>query len=225
MKTMNSAVVTEAKPTELGRSARKRAAILDAARDLFLQRGYGGTSMDDVAARAGVSKQTVYKNFADKQRLFTEVITSDVGQVDDSTQAQMAAMPDTDDVPGDLRVFARWHLTHVMQPSRLRLRRMLIGEADRFPELAQTWYASGPEQSCAEFARWFTTWGRRGLLRVPDPLLAAQHFNWLVLSIPLNKAMAYPVDEPLFTEAELHHYADEAVRVFLAAYGVPDPRT
>ena len=159
---MNSVVVIEAKPADLGRSARKRAAILDAARDLFLQRGYGGTSMDDVAARAGVSKQTVYKNFADKQRLFTKVITSDVGQVDDSTQAQMAAMPDTDDVPGDLRVFARWHLTHVMQPSRLRLRRMLIGEADRFPELAQTWYASGPEQSCAEFARWFTTWGRRG---------------------------------------------------------------
>jgi hypothetical protein len=60
---------------------------------------------------------------------------------------------------------------------------------------------------------------------VPDPLLAAQHFNWLVLSIPLNKAMAYPVDEPLFTEAELNHYADEAVRVFLTAYGVPDPRT
>jgi hypothetical protein len=46
-----------------------------------------------------------------------------------------------------------------------------------------------------------------------------------VLSIPLNKAMAYPVDEPLFTEAELNHYADEAVRVFLTAYGVPDPRT
>ena len=82
----------------VGRSARKRAAILDAARDLFLQRGYGGTSMDDVAARAAVSKQTVYKNFADKQRLFIEVITSDVGPVEDSTRAQMAAMPDSADV-------------------------------------------------------------------------------------------------------------------------------
>jgi len=209
--------------SDVGRSARKRAAILDAARALFLQRGYGGTSMDDVAARAAVSKQTVYKNFADKQRLFTDVITSDVGVVEDSTRAQMNAMPDSGDVPGDLRAFARRHLADVMAPSRLRLRRMLIGEAERFPELARAWYASGPEQSAKEFARWFVAWDRRGLLRVPDPELAAQQFNWLVLSIPLNKAMAYAVDAPLFTEAELNHYADEAVRVFLAAYGARPP--
>ena len=50
-------------------------------------------------------------------------------------------------------------------------------------------------------------------------MLAAQHFNWLILSIPVNKAMAYPSDQPLFTPAELDHFADEAVRVFLAAYG------
>lgn len=53
-----------------------------------------------------------------------------------------------------------------------------------------------------------------------DPVLAAQYVNWLVLSIPLNKAMAYATDEPLFTAAELDAYADEAVRIFLAAYAV-----
>ena len=215
-----SAVTSEPEAVELGRSARKRAAILAAAHQLFLQKGYAGTSMDDVAARAAVSKQTVYKNFADKQRLFTEVITSDVGRLEDATQAQMAAMPDSTDLAADLRAFARWHLADVMQPGRLRLRRMLIGEAERFPELAQAWYASGPERSSNEFAGWFAAWDRRGLLRVPDPLLAGQHFNWLVLSIPLNKAMAYATDEPLFTSAELDHYADEAVRVFLAAHAV-----
>ena len=204
---------------ELGRSARKRAAILEAARALFLQRGYAGTSMDDVAARAAVSKQTVYKHFADKQGLFVEVITSDVGRDEESAEAQMAAMPESDDLPGDLRVFARWHLADVMQPARLRLRRMLIGEAERFPELARAWYATGPERSCAEFARWFTAWQRRGLLRASDPMLAAQEFNWLVLSIPLNRAMAYASDEPLYSAAALDAYADEAVRVFLAAYG------
>ena len=210
---------------DTGRSARKRAAILGAAHALFLQKGYAGTSMDDVAARAAVSKQTVYKHFADKQRLFTEVITSDVGRTEDTTEAQMAAMPDSTDVAADLRTFARWHLADVMQPGRLRLRRMLIGEAERFPELAQAWYATGPERSFAEFARWFAAWDRRGLLRVPDPMLAAQHFNWLVLSIPLNKAMAYATDEPLFTPAELDRYADEAVRVFLAAYAADPTRT
>jgi TetR/AcrR family transcriptional repressor of mexJK operon len=216
-----SAVTVEPDP---GRSARKRAAIIATAHDLFLQKGYAGTSMDDVAARAAVSKQTVYKNFVDKQRLFTEVITSDVGRLEESTLTQMAAMPDSTDLAADLRRFARWHLAEVMQPNRLRLRRMLIGEAERFPELARAWYAAGPERSATEFAGWIAAWDRRGLLAAPDPDLAGQHLNWLVLSIPLNRAMAYATDEPLFTPAELDHYADEAVRVFLAAYGVPGVR-
>src|SRR5437868_81719 len=54
-----------------GRSARKRRAIMEAATTLFLRNGYQGTSMDDIAAAAAVSKQTVYKNFGDKGRLFT----------------------------------------------------------------------------------------------------------------------------------------------------------
>jgi TetR/AcrR family transcriptional regulator, mexJK operon transcriptional repressor len=219
---VSSALDTHSDAADRGRSSRKRIAILDAARDLFLHKGYAGTSMDDVAARAAVSKQTVYKNFADKQRLFTEVITTDVGRVGAATQARISAMPDSTNVAADLKEFARWHLADVMQPARLRLRRTLIGEAERFPELAQAWYASGPEQSVAEFARWFSAWDARRLLRTPDPVLAAQYFNWLVLSIPLNKAMAYATDEPLFTAAELDAYSDEAVRIFLAAYAVPD---
>ncbi len=51
-----------------------------------------------------------------------------------------------------------------------------------------------------------------------DPLLAAQHFNWLILSVPLNKAMFHGSGAD-FTPGELERYADEGVRVFLAAYG------
>jgi AcrR family transcriptional regulator len=204
-----------------GRSARKRRAIVDAARTLFLRNGYAGTSMDDIAALAEVSKQTVYKHFADKQQLFTDLIGADIAHVEGSTHALVEAMPDSQNVEQDLRVFARRHLTDVMQPHLLRMRRILIGEADRFPDLAQAWYDNGPERSYAMFARWFEALDRRGLLRVDDPLLAAQHFNWLILSIPLNKAMACRLDEPLYTQPELDHYADQAVRVFLAAYGAP----
>jgi TetR/AcrR family transcriptional regulator, mexJK operon transcriptional repressor len=158
-------------------SIRKRRAILDAARTLFLRKGYAGTSMDEVAALARVSKQTVYKNFADKQRLFTEFIGSDIAQVKGSTHVLIEAMPNTQNLEQDLRMFARQHLADVMQPHLLQLRRVLIGEADRFPELARTWYENGPERSFAIFARWFTALDRRGLLRTPDPMLAAQHFN------------------------------------------------
>lgn len=201
-----------------GPSTRKRRAILEAARDLFLDNGFSGTSMDDVAARAGTSKQTVYAHFGDKPTLFSAMVTEDVGQVDEPGHPLAATMGQSTDLERDLREFARWHLALVTQPHLVRLRRMLIGEAERFPELAEAWYRNGPERSYELFATWFTELDRRGLLHTPDPLLAAQTFNWLVLSTPLNRAMSLPVAAPP-PEEELHRYADEAVRVFLASYG------
>lgn len=207
-----------ADPVELSRSALKRRDILDASRELFLQHGYLGTSMDDVASLAKVSKQTVYKHFGDKRRMFVELLTGDMGRADAAVAALAEAVPGSQDLETDLRAFARAYLIAVMQPHLIRLRRVVIGEAERFPELAAAWYASGPAAAYATFARWFEVLDERGLLRVDEPVLAAQHFNWLVLSIPLNEAMAHPVDNSHPARRELHRYADEGVRVFLAAY-------
>ena len=201
------------------RSARKQQVILDAARELFLQHGYLGTSMDAIAARAKVSKQTVYKHFGDKRRMFVELLTGDMDSADAAVAELAEAVPASQDLPADLRAFARAYLAAVMQPHLIRLRRIVIGEAERFPELAEAWYAGGPAQAYAMFAEWFEVLDRRGLLRVDDPVLAAQHFNWLVLSVPLNEAMARPNDDSLRDEESLNRYADEAVRVFLTAYG------
>lgn len=88
----------------------------------------------------------------------------------------------------------------------------------------QVQVASKPRTAYETFARWFEALDRRGLLSVSDPALAAQHFNWLILSIPLNEAMARPVDDSAAAEDDLHRYADKGVRVFLAAYGAPAPR-
>jgi len=187
---------------------------------VFLRKGYGGTSMDEVAALASVSKQTVYKHFADKERLFTAITTGDIEATAALTHAMVAALPDTDDLATDLRTFARRHISEVTQPHLIQLRRVIIAEAERFPELARAWYASGPERAHAILAEVFQALAGRGLLRVADPLLAAQHFNWLILSIPLNRAMFHGTDTG-FTPAELERLADEGVRVFLAAYGSP----
>ncbi|HEY9376984.1 MAG TPA: TetR/AcrR family transcriptional regulator C-terminal domain-containing protein, partial [Jiangellaceae bacterium] len=180
----------------------------------------GGTSMDEVAALAAVSKQTVYKHFADKKRLFTSVITGDIGATEALTHNIVAALRDSETIEEDLRRFARRHITEVTQPDLIRLRRIIIAEAERFPELARIWYASGPEHAHETLADQFQALARRGLLRVDDALLAAQHFNWLILSIPLNRAM-FNGGETVFAPGELERYADEGVRVFLAAYGPP----
>jgi len=198
------------------RSPGKHAAIVDAARTLFLARGFGGVTMDDIAALAVVSKQTVYSQFGDKERLFTHVITADIAAAEARTHDAVEALAASDDLAVDLTRFARQHVADVMQPHLVRMRRVLIAEAERFPELARTWYATGPEQAHATLASVVERLAARGLLRVADPLLAAQHFNWLVLSIPLTKVMFVPDATP--SKRELRRYADEAVRVFLAAY-------
>ncbi|MGH9118030.1 MAG: TetR/AcrR family transcriptional regulator [Acidimicrobiales bacterium] len=204
--------------TPTGRSASKHRSILEAAQTVFLRKGYGGATMDEVAALAAVSKQTVYKHFADKQRLFTAVITGEIGAAEALTHEMVEALAASDDIENDLRRFGREHIADVVQPHLIRLRRIVIAEAERFPELARAWYANGPERGHATLARQFQELDRRGLLRVDDPLLAAEHFSWLILAIPLNRAMFHGRDTEL-TPNELERYADEGVRVFLAAYG------
>jgi len=201
----------------------KRRVILAAARELFLHHGFLGASMDEVAARARVSKQTVYKHFGDKESLFLELLTSDMAAADAQVALLAEVIPDSDDLERDLRNFARAYLASVIRPDLMRIRRIVIAEAERFPDLARTWYRNGPEQAYATFASWFARLHERGLLHAPDPVLAAQQFNWLILSIPLNEAMSRPIQDTAPDQAALHRYADEGVRVFLAAYEPPSP--
>jgi TetR/AcrR family transcriptional regulator, mexJK operon transcriptional repressor len=200
-----------------GRSSRKRRDILDAATEVFLRAGYLGTSMDEIAARAAVSKQTVYKHFADKQRLFTQIVTNTVDQVSDPVYDEVLHLNDSGDVEADLRDLARRQLAAVMQPRLLQLRRLVIGEAGRFPELGRTFYERGPGRTIAALATAIERLAARGVLQLDDPQLAAEHLNWLIMSAPLNDAMFHGDDE-LPTATELNRYADAGVSTFLAAY-------
>jgi TetR/AcrR family transcriptional repressor of mexJK operon len=199
------------------RSARKRRAILEAATTVFLRNGYLGTSMDEIAALAGVSKQTVYKHFADKERLFSEIVTATVDEIADPNYDEVLNLRDTGDVEHDLRDFARRQLRAVMEPRLLQLRRLVIGEAGRFPQLGRLFYERGPGRTIDALATMFERLASRGALDLDDPRIAAAHFNWLVMSIPLNQAMLLGEDEPA-TPAQLRRYADAGARAFLAAY-------
>jgi TetR/AcrR family transcriptional repressor of mexJK operon len=217
---VNSATPHHA-PSAIGeerRSDRKRRAIVEAATTVFLRNGYLGTSMDEIAALAAVSKQTVYKHFADKQSLFSEIVISTVNEASDPTHNEVLNLKDSGDVDADLNDLARRVLTRVMQPRLLQLRRLVIGEASRFPELGRTFYELGPGRTVAALATAFERLAERGVLHLDDPLLAAAHFNWLIMSIPLNQAMLCGDDDPP-ADADLERYVATGVRVFLAAYG------
>ena len=203
-----------------GRSARKRQAILDAAATVFLGRGYLGTSMDEIAARAGVSKQTVYKHFTDKERLFVEIVVATVDEISDPVHDEVLQLIDSPghDLEGELRELGRRLLARVLQPRVLALRRLVIGEASRFPELGRAFYERGPGRTIDALTQAFDGLAARGVLRLEDPRLAAAHFNWLVMSVPINAVM-FLGEEAIPPAGEVDRIVGGAVRVFIAAYG------
>jgi TetR/AcrR family transcriptional regulator, mexJK operon transcriptional repressor len=209
--------VETVQPVLPDRSARKRRAVVEAATALFLQHGYPGTSMDQIAAAAAVSKPTVYRFFADKEQLFTEIVLGTLDQAGQPFRARLAALARTTRLAGDLRQLAREYLATVIQPRVLQLRRLVIGASPYLPEVARTYYERAPEQTMQALAGCFGQLAARGLLRISDPAAAAAHFAFLVLGRALDKSL-FCGDTP-FTAAELRAQADAGVAVFLAAYG------
>ena len=174
--------------------------------------------MDEIAARAGVSKQTVYKHFAGKERLFAEIVSATVDEVSEAVYEEVLELDDSGDLEADLR-----------RPRAPAARR---GDAAAAAAAAPAGDrrggplpGAGPDLLRAR-ARPHgrragrppsSGWPSGARCALDDPPLAAHHFNWLVMSIPLNQAMLLGTDEPP-SPADLDRYAAAGVRVFLAAY-------
>jgi TetR/AcrR family transcriptional repressor of mexJK operon len=200
------------------RSARKRRVVVDAATTLFLRHGYLGTSMDQIAAFAGVSKPTVYKFFPDKEQLFTAIVMETLDRAGAPFLAELSRLAETrsGQLADDLRDLARRYLATVTQPAVLQLRRLVIGASHQLPALASAYYERAPEQTLRTLADCFRRLADRGLLRAPDPDQAAAHFAFLVLGRALDKSL-FCGDQP-FTTEELAAQADAGASAFLAAY-------
>lgn len=200
-----------------GRSARKRRAILEAAEEVFLRGGYLGTNMEEIAVRSEVSKQTVYKHFGSKERLFVEIVTHMTTTAGDRVHVHSAPAPD-EDLEVYLTDYALRQLTVVLTPRLMRVRRLVIGEVPRFPELAEALYHHGPGRAIDNLTHVFEALSATGRLTLPDPRSAAARFNWLVMSEPVNRAMLLG-DDAIPAPGELRDHAAESVRMFLAAHG------
>jgi TetR/AcrR family transcriptional repressor of mexJK operon len=210
-------------PTRSRRAGRlaSAGAIREAAAMLFLEKGYQGTSMDEVAAAAQVSKQTIYTHFANKEELFADLVLGNVERVEEFVGSMARTVEDAADLETGLRQLARRYVRLVARPEVLRLRRLVLGEVGRFPELARNYYDRVPGRVLTALTDMFGELAGRERLRLDDPELAAQHFAWLTLGIPLDRGMFYPIDQ-MPGDDELDRMADAATRVFLAAYGLPE---
>jgi TetR/AcrR family transcriptional repressor of mexJK operon len=204
-------------------TAGKREVIVRAATELFLRQGYQATSTEQIAAAAAVSKQTVYSRFGDKESLFREIVlgvaaTAEAFAAD--LTASLADVSDARDVAPVLRALARRYLAAVMDPQVLALRRLVIGEAARFPEVAAAYYDRSPAMVLAALADGFAQLADLGLITVDDPRRAADDFAFLVLGRSLDHGMfhvpaAAPTAPSAPSDAEIAATADHAVDVFL----------
>lgn len=206
----------------LGRTPRKRQAILAAATALFLQNGYRGTSMDEIASRAEVSKQTVYKQFTDKEHLFREILggmTSNAERVVDVIASAFGPEParTPTELEHRLRRVALVYLDGVLRPQVLSLRRLIIAEAEQFPELAAAYYEQAPSRGIQAVARCLEPYVDSGLIEAEDLRLAACHFAYLALAPTQDRAQFIPTELPAAAERE--RLAAAAAHAFLRAYG------
>lgn len=150
--------------------------MLAAARQVFLERGFEGATLDEVIARSGGSRATLYAQFGDKEGLFAAII-------DEACAAILTALPTTttDDQPEMVfRALGRAYMDILMAPANLALYRMVIGESGWFPKLGARVYASGPLAAAQRLADYIKDEVARGRLALDDPDLAARHFLEMV---------------------------------------------
>jgi len=177
-------------PAEAAAETRNR--LIQAAREAFMAEGYRA-SVDGIAARAGVAKQTLYNHFPSKDELFSE----SVGLV--SAAIVVTLDGQTDDVRATLLRFGATFRQKVHGAEGLALFRTLMAEAARFPALAQAFFAKGPEQTAARLADFLGRAMAAGHLRQDDPGFAAEmllgmfhnidHFRRLSNNTPLPEAL------------------------------------
>lgn len=200
------------------RVVRSRAALVDAARTLFLRKGYAGTTMEEIAALAGLTKRTVYNNYADKNALFTQIVADVIVYAEEFARglnAEFNVGITAANLRATLDDVGRRLALGIMRPEVVALRRLLIGEARGFPALATEYFDRAPGEVIDALASGFEHLGQIGLLRVVDARRAAAQFAYLVAGELLDRAMLVGTTPP---REHVIACAREGVQTFLARY-------
>ncbi|RVT82009.1 TetR/AcrR family transcriptional regulator [Rhodobacteraceae bacterium CCMM004] len=194
---------------------RKFDQVVDGARQVFMTDGYEGASVDTIAKAAGVSKATLYSYFSDKRLLFMEV-----AQRECAVQANRAIdRIEEDGSPREVLCEAAGHMVRFfLSHFGRQVYRICVAESDRFPEIGQKFYESGPMVVRTMLMEYLSEAVDRGELAIDDIELAADQFPELCkasLHIPLVLGI-----KSEFTDAEIDRVISGAVDMFLARYGV-----
>ena len=189
----------------------RRDLILEAARAIFLRESYTGASMESVAKQAGVSKQTIYNHFANKDELFRALVLDICARytlaLGDPTQV-------LDSKPEDvLTHFGETVLKQSSCSDTMHLHRLLQLEGRNHPSLAESFYKFGPDRTAGWLANYLEAQVERGRLKVDEPRVAAEQFVTMLMGHLRLRHLLGLTGVP--GKAERARYVSSAVNIFL----------
>jgi TetR/AcrR family transcriptional regulator, mexJK operon transcriptional repressor len=193
------------------RLAARREAFLAAAREVFVEKGYAEATLDDVIARSGGSRQTLYALFGGKQGLFEAIISENCETIFQGLTPETLAQRAPEAV---LREVGGRYLAIVTSSACLNLNRLVIAEAPCIPELAEWFWKLGPGRSRAFLTEFFDRQIERGVLRMQDSRAAADHFLDMLSGTPRLqcligvRAPPSPSEIDLMVEAAVTQFLD-----------------
>jgi TetR/AcrR family transcriptional repressor of mexJK operon len=194
----------------------KGAAILEAAKRLFLEQGYEGVSMDQIAADAGVSKLTVYSHFGDKEALFGEAVKAYCEQ-----QLPSALFTDCAGLPVRECLLEIGHafVAMVMSPGAVAGHRIMCTPQMAASPVPQMFWDAGPRRVQKNFAELLAHKVEAGELAIEDVARAASQF-FVLLKGDLHAQQVFGCPGAAGDERTLQHHVAETVDMFLRAYAV-----
>ncbi|AUH49410.1 TetR/AcrR family transcriptional regulator [Chromobacterium sp. ATCC 53434] len=195
------------------KSENKRQALVVAATEVFVERGYEAASMSEISARAGGSKATLYNYFSSKEALFLDVM----GELTAELSSSYVKLQPGGDLAATLRDFGLAFVDNLFSPQLRALHAIVMGGGSR-SEVGKLFYENGPKTGWTRLSAFMAVEIGAGRLREADPWTAAMHFHGLLMSECQAAMMTGLIDE-YAPKAERPGRVAEAVRVFLAAYG------
>lgn len=201
------------------RKTKKVELLIETAKKSFLEQGYDRTSMDMIAADAGVSKATLYVYFENKEALLLALISHECQQARPCPllDPSLATPKTMEDIRAALRCIARNFTRLFLSENALGLYKLVAANAAHFPEIAELFMNAGPRRQQKELAVFLERAMRDGFLQIDHLDLAVKQFLSLVRGdLPLNWALSMTPPE----QSDYDALIEGGVRVFLAAYAV-----
>jgi AcrR family transcriptional regulator len=198
----------------------KRRQIVDGARKIFLDRGFEGASMGEIARCAGVSKGTLYVYFQNKEELFCAIMQEERQSHQKPTFTIDTSLP----VAEALNDFGRRLLTFLLQPKTIAAMRTAMGIAERMPDVGRTFYQRGPGQTIRVVQDYLAEKVAAGMLDIPDTAMAATQYLDLVQSSLIRPSLFGCEIVEAERAGRIAKVVDAGVAVFMRAYGA-GPRT